>query len=346
MFSSILLLLLFACLVTLVLYKNGLEIEKPDQHIYIVTWLLVILIVLFRPSNMPDYSNYVDAFLYGEERMEFATSALVSIARFFSDSHLVVMFFYDFLAVTITMFAIKKNSHFIWGAILVWMSYMLIIQDMIQIRQAVSSAIFLMSVPCIYQKNLKGYLQLNFIGVFFHYSAIAVFPLYFISSKKRYKWFYLLLIPISYITYFMGMQVAYIIEHINIDFINALWLSKSTSLNNTEDVNLFNSRQIIQILICYSFWFNIDKIESMIPQTLLYLKIYTIGIAVFILFFDVPDIASRINVLYMVIEILLIPMLILVPSKRILGFCLFLFVILTFFATYYFRFVFTNAIIE
>lgn len=210
---------------------------------------------------------------------------------------------------------------------------------MIQIRQGVASSIFLYSIKYINSREFGKYFLWNIIGATFHISALAVIPLYLLGLIGLHKKLFIMLIPVAYCLFFLNLGIVYLIQYIQIDFIQSLWITKSTTLSATENVNLFNLRQLLLICLCLLLWFRIDFIVSQWPACLIYIKIFTVSLVVFILFFDVPDIASRINVIYSITEVFAMPALLYSSRNKKLNKSMVLMVSLIFFMTYYTRFV-------
>lgn len=322
-------------------YSKNITRYQHGHLSYRDYWIVscaLIFVCTFKGSWLPDTQPYIDSFYYGDSRMEFMWSLFRSITLW-TGTPTSIFFIYSVIAVSLTIRFIRKYCNTPILSLLVWMSYIFIIQDMIQIRQGVASAIFLNTIPFIQEKNWKKFFGFNFIGVLFHISALTVLPLYFISVKKIHKNIFLWMIPACYFLYFAKLGLVFLIQYIQIDFIQALWITKSTMLDVTEGVNLFNIRQLILVTICIIIWLNIGKIKRYSTNSILYIKIFTIAISSFIILFDVPDIASRINVIYSVSEIIAIPALLYIPRQRIYGKIIVLGISLLFFSTYYTRFV-------
>ena len=346
MLSSVIFFLLFIWVFALagkqILFYSGNKLcynqgclNKKD---YLIITCFLIFVCTFKGYWLPDTIPYIESFFQGDSRMEVMWSIFRG-ATLWTGNPSSIFFIYSLIAVTLTIRFIKKYSSSPILSLLIWMSYIFIIQDMIQIRQGVSSAIFLNTIPFIRKRNWKKFFGFNIIGVLFHISALTVLPLYFINVRKLHKRFYLWMIPACYFLYFAKLGVVFLIQYIQIDFIQALWITKSTMLDVTEGVNLFNIRQIILVSICIFLWMNIEKIHRASPNSVIYIKIFTIAISTFIILFDVPDIASRINVIYSVSEIIAIPALLYVPHQRIYGKIVVLGISLLFFSTYFTRFV-------
>ena len=319
-------------------YKLPDSAYKLPTRDYIFIALILILACAFRSERIADTTPYMEAFYEGNSRMEFMWEFL-RMLTFWTKTHVSIFFIYSLITTFVVLRFILKYSPFPIFSILIWISYIYIIQDMIQMRQGVASAIFLLSIPYIQQKKWKKFLFLNIIGAFFHISALAVIPLYFINTTRLQKKLFISLIFISYILFFSKLGLVYLIQYIPIDFIQSLWLTKSTMLDVTSGVNMFNIRQIILVIICVCLWLNISCISDKNKNVILYIKIFTIAISTFILLFDVPDIASRINVIYSVSEIIAIPSLIYIYRRKIYGKILVLGISIVFFFTYYSRFI-------
>lgn len=340
MLCAYLLLTLFLLILYLAYANQKLNSFSSQYFIlYIFIGILLIIATTFRPEVMPDYDNYAYAYRMGSTRLEPTFIIIREIGHIFTNSHLIMMFIYASISITITMIAIYKNSPTLWYSMLIWLSYIFILQDMIQIRQAIASAAFLYSIPYIESRNLKKYIIINLLAACFHFSALAVLPLYFLSPHKKYTIFYISLIPISILLFLSNMKIVFLIENINIDFIAQLWSTKANTLQETENVTLFNKRQIIQYCLCIFLWCKINKITTIYPSALIYLKIYTIAIATFILFFDIPDIASRLNVLFIIVEIIIVPITIISLSPQSFWKLLTIGIATLFFTTYYYRYV-------
>jgi len=194
-----------------------------SKKIYFGLGIILVLIITFRPDYMPDYEGYVRGFYTTSNReLELTYYLIASVAHFLGDSYFVFFFIYAVIAVYIVMLSIRKQEGVLKTVclpIIVWLSYIFIYQEMIQIRQAVASALFLFSLQYIQTKDYKKYFLINTLGVLFHYSALITFPIYFLSTTKQYKVFYISLIPISYLSYYSGMGIVNYIAYIDIDFV-------------------------------------------------------------------------------------------------------------------------------
>ena len=339
MIAAIILLFIYCLFLSLALANKKLYLTSYKfYHQCLFIGLLLVFVIIFRGEWLPDYTPYCEAFYHGDSRLEIMWGIIRSLTLWTGSPH-ALFGIYGAIAVFFTLSGIFRQSKTIVFSILVWLSYLYIIQDMIQIRQGVASALFFYSIRFITEKRWKPFIALNLIGATFHVSAIAVLPLYFINTQKLQSKFYLFLIPLSYCLYFFKLGIVYLIQFIPIDFIQFLWETKSQTLDVTAGVLLFNFRQIAMVSICIFLWFHIKRILAFYPSCIVHLKIFTIAIAVFILLFDVPDIASRINVIYTSAEIIAIPAAMYAFKRLNLGKLAVAGISVIFFFTYYSRFV-------
>ena len=334
--------LLFTYIAVFFLCGLGIKIRVRNNQSSLLLFIIascLITVCVFRGDWMRDYAQYVEAYFSNDERMEISWKIICYLTDW-AKTPLLVFFFYASISVSITIWAIVRQSKTVLLSLLIWISYIFIIQDMIQIRQGVASAIFLASIPFIREHNFKKYLIYNCIGAIFHISAIAVLPIYLLrKSNSTNKKIYLSLIPFSYILLFLNMGIVYIMQYIPIDFIQSLWITKSQMLYVTEGVNLFNMRQILLIIISTILWLRIDNIRKAYPESILYIKIFTISICVFILLFDVPDIASRLNIILAITEVIAIPSLLFLTPYRMFNKTTVIIISIVLFSTYFIRFV-------
>lgn len=315
-----------------------LSSQSPNKNKGLV-WLFYILFIgvtLLRSDELPDYKGYYDYFLTGKfERAEFGFKFYINTLKYIITSPELLFLSVALLSVGIKWSAIRKLSTYIWGSLLIYLSYFLILHDMIQIRVAVASGLLLWSTKYLYERNAIKFIVTTIIAILFHTSAIVILPLWFINTKTPQKKIYLWMVPIAYIITIMGYAIGYLIAKVPIAQIQELWLMYEYRMANNEgvDINIFNSLHLMRCFMCTLILFNIDKIAKYCPFAIIWSKIYTISLVAFLLLSDIPVAAFRISELFQIIEILLIPTILLIPRYRQLGkyliivfagFCLFI----------------------
>ena len=299
------------------------RLSTQNISILLILWSILVLIAAFR-SDMPDYDNYYN-FLIGYvgdgERFEIGFKTYVEIFKNISSNPIFLFAVIAALTVGIKLFAIKRMSNSFWLAMVIYISSVFILHDMIQIRAAAASGLLLWATKYAYDRDLKKFLITGGVAMLFHYSAIIIFPIWVISTTKTQRWFYMLLIPLSFVLTAAGFAFGYLAEFIPIPTFQTMWQSYQILMNDGQHlkINVFNSLYLLRCAICLFLLFNINKIARHCRIAILWVKIYTISLVIFALFSDIPVIAFRISELYQVVEILLIPTLVLIPTCRSIG---------------------------
>lgn len=78
-----------------------------------------------------------------------------------------------------------KDCKFLYPALIVSLFMgQFFIHWMNGIRQDIAGCIFLCAITCVIDKRIVGFFTLVLISVGFHYSAVILFPFYFLYLKK------------------------------------------------------------------------------------------------------------------------------------------------------------------
>lgn len=309
-------------------------------------WIILVLISAFRSNDMPDYENYYNflGYGYGGERWEIGFKTYVGLLKKIHTNPIFLFAVIAALTVGIKLLAIRKMSNSFWLSMVVYISGVFILHDMIQIRAAAASGLLLWATKYAYERNLKKFLIIGGVAMLFHYSAIIIFPIWFISTTKTQRWFYMSLIPLSFTLAIAGFAFGHMAEFIPIPTFQAMWKSYQLLMENGEhiNINVFNSLYLLRCAICIFLLLNINTIARYSKIAILWVKIYTISLIIFALLSDIPVIAFRISELYQIVEVLLLPTLILIPSYR--NICKY--IIIAFSASLLFIYVFYNSYIS
>lgn len=282
------------------------QITRNTKIFLILSGIALILIATYRPSIMPDYVNYLHAFKKGETiRFEVAYDGLIRLYSKHELDFICLLYTSACLSVSLKIYAISKETSLIWTTMLLYLSHFFILHDMIQMRAAIASGLLLVSIRFLTSRQLIPFLIICGIAVCFHYSALIIIPLWFINKSKAYKKFYMYLIPVSYALALAGIFFTEFIKYIPLGSVNYLLNMYSGTINGT--INIFNTIQIMRCIICIWFWFKLDYIQQLNENLLIILKIYTIALALMVLFSSLPVAAFRLSELLLIVEILLVP---------------------------------------
>lgn len=282
---------------------------------YIGVALSLVLLAAFRPIGIDcDSETYLQ--MYNGERLILTENSFILISDFayyVCHSFRVMFFIYALLGVSIKLYAIRKLTPLFFLSILMYLSYYYILHDFTQIRAGVASAFFLLALYYMSEKKRIIAFLLVLIAVFFHSSSLAYLPLLVLSTSslsKWQRWTLALAVPLSYLIYFLGIDL---IMSIPIPFVGdklELYQNlQAEGASDIESVNVFNLVFIVKIVIYYILLWKYDIIEENAPIVSLLMKVYVFSIISFIILFSLPVLAFRVSELYGVVEILLFPLL-------------------------------------
>ena len=269
-------------------------------------FVFLIIVAVTRPSTMADYSAYVESFIgtHGE-RFELSFQIIKFIVGLTGFPVFFGFLAYACLSISIRTHYITKFSPSLWGSIIIYLSYIFIVQDMIAIRAAVASSLLLPIIAYGSEDKKKIQVLLFIVACFFHYSA-AIFALVFlVSYEKRYRLLYVVILLIGYLLAIRGLSLTFLLQLIPIPAISTLL---NLYISSSSPANIFNLVQLGHIFVCLAMWVFIPKMQRCYPISLVFLKVYTIGLVLLPLFNDLISVAFRFSELFLSVEVLLIPM--------------------------------------
>lgn len=281
-----------------------------SYHLFLSIELILMLVAGFRnEADMPDYENYVIMFQQQEFiNIEPAFVLISNIIYSLFGPHPIYQFvFFAILGISLKFNAIKNLSELWFLSLLIYLSNFFILHDMIQIRAGVASAFLLLSVKPIYNRDWKRFLLFSILGFLFHYSAILIFPLWFLGIKAR-KRVLLFSLPVAFLIYFSGIKL---ITTIPISVVQNKFMIYQTliELGNEESIliNVFNGVFLAKIAIFYFLLSKYDLILSNNKYVPILMKIYCISLVSYLVLAVIPPVATRISELLAIVDILLIP---------------------------------------
>lgn len=273
----------------------------------------VILTIMagLRPKGVdPDYDNYVNAYVYGSERVEPAFIFISNFVKIVFDNIIGLFLVFAILGVTLKFIAIRQLSPFYLLSVLIYFSNFFFLHEMIQMRAGVASAILLLCIKPLCERNFKQFAILLILAVCFHYTALVFVFFIFIDPQKINRLLYTILIPIAYLVVLSGYTASYIIKYIPVDSVQVLFDMYSNDINGGigNQLNIFNFIQLFKCSIYFFLLYNIHKILIFNMYAVLLIKIYAFSLIAFALFSDIPAISFRISELLSIVEIVIIPM--------------------------------------
>jgi hypothetical protein len=191
---------------------------------------------------------------------------------------------------------------------------------MTQIRVGVATAIFLLAIPDIYNRNFKAFLFKTILAMMFHYSAVLMLFVYILNPHKiNFKIFFFLPL-IGLIFMLIGLNIITILNPFLFllpDFVANKITLYILLLDNGKfnQINVFNFYygslfMFYYIMILYYSYFKSQ-------YDVLFLKIF--GFMLFFFYFSsaIPVLAFRVSEFFGVVLIILIPHFALIFKQKI-----------------------------
>ncbi len=288
---------------------------------YIYCCIILFLIAAFRNADIDrDYQGYI--FYYNNVVNELPvliepTFILISkIVNRLADNSLYLFVIYSLFGVILKFYAINRLTRYRLLSVLIYYSGFYLLYEMTQIRVGVAAGLLLLCIKPIKDKNIYSFMVLAIIAFLFHYSAIVIFPLYFLNGEKLNNKLYLLSIPAAYCIYYSNIQIFTFLDLIQMPLIQDKYsiYREAASLDNT--INLFNYVLLSRCMLAFLFLWKWKLLAKTNIYSVILIKIYLIAIFIYIAFADTPGISSRISELLMVVEIILIPFLLIMIKQK------------------------------
>ena len=287
-------------------YHNGTDNISVKESIFLLACLVVI--IAFRPSNMPDYDAYESTYYTNFiGRFEPLIYSIRNFCKSLGMSHIGFFAVMGLIPCVMKLFVIRKLSPYILASVLLWLSDLFILQEMIAISAALAQGLILLSIyfRCTDKKTYSVLVAILAIGA--HYSSAVFLPCIFLSSEKHYRFLYVPLILISYAFAMVSSSSLY-------QLLSSTGIAQLETLEemyeNTREINVFNLLNTTKTLICLVLWFNVEKLAKENKNAIYLLKLLTIGCISIPLLFDRISMATRFCELFSIVEILLWPLLI------------------------------------
>ncbi|WP_084608525.1 EpsG family protein [Xylanibacter oryzae] len=315
-------------LAVLILYVEDYLCNKHNMYIFYTFAMILICVAGLRPIGCDgDSLNYEYYFQNYDKTnlsmfVEFSFRWLSSIFMHLTGNVRSLLIFYAILGVSLKMYAIRKYSDICFLAVVIYIGYYFLIQDMTQIRASVASGFFLLSIKPLAEKKRLTFLSLIFAAIFFHYSALSLLPFIFLTNNELTKVKRVLLasiVPLGYIFYFSHLNLVSVIP---IPYIsNKIQIYQELNERGIvgDEINVFNMVFLVEIMIYFFLLLKYDLIAEYNKYLPIMLKIMGLSIASFLVFATLPVVAFRIHDLYGIVDIILFTNIYYVIRPRLLS---------------------------
>lgn len=291
---------------------------KDRKHsarlLYLLIGIGMVFIAGFRGDIDRDSFSYVTLYnLISTVNVEPTFTAISYIVKTLFDNVAYLFIIYAIIGVSLKLIAIRQLSTLWFLSVALYLSEFFILHDMTQIRIGVASGILLLCIKPIYDRNIVKFLLFTSIAILFHYSAIIILPLWFLTfrpdSNKIFYW----LIPIGYLMWFLNIGTFILNIQIPIPYIQSkLDLYRELQLNQVSgfnNINVFGKIFLLKSAIYYLLLYKKDYISMYNRYAPLLIRIYGIGLFSFLALSAIPVLAFRVFEFYGIVYIILFPFL-------------------------------------
>ncbi len=285
--------------------------------IYIILGVAMILIAGLRAVGAtPDTITYEGMYYAKDNNVtilltEPSFNFIRNILHSFSLDVNALFLTYAALSIPLHLTAFWKISKLPFLTLTIYISYYYMMHDMVQMRCAVASGLFLWAIYC-YVNNRKWLTALFIaIGILFHYSAAAGFVIFLLSDKmtKWHKMALYTLVPIGIVVYFAHIDISSFIP----DELGGAKLARYRELNEKGLDDLqegwkFETNILIwmNIVLYYASIYYHDFLKEHFKYTTIAIKLQAVGFCfLFFVYALSKVIANRMNDYFSVASILL-----------------------------------------
>lgn len=278
------------------IFRDVHGLELPDASKYIkATLSLVFILGVIVCCTKPEYTPDNEIYRYWFEKKGYKDTIEPTFVLFTNilPSYEWLVAFYAILSVGINIIAIRYLSPNIWTSLLVWFSLWFVMHDMIQTRAAVACAICFGALIFMRKRRPLIYFSLITLAVLFHYSAILFYPIYFLNTNKPYKKLYYVIVIVSFILYYAGMALGYLIQYIPIPQIQVY--ANAYIDNEQYSFSGLGLTWFVRFIMALIMVIKSDTIVERYPYAIIMIKIYVFSLLAAVLFKDIPVMSGRVS---------------------------------------------------
>jgi hypothetical protein len=269
-----------------------------------------MLVTGFRDKNyVTDYSSY--EIMYNNEIKFIEPSFLIIKYVFKKLLHTSIewfMMFYAILSIGLKIIATKKITKYFYLTLMVFIGDLFLQQDFTQIRAAVALGFMLLSIKYIFSRERRQFFCCCAAGMFFHFSAILIIPLWFINSKTINIKLCFILIAVSYLLAIIKFNPVSLLSYINTPLVKdrvGKYLISQKGQDYT--ANIFSVYFLVKLFLFSIMLINYDIILRENKYIVLLLKIQLFSIVSLLLFSQNLAFALRFSEFYGSIGMFLFP---------------------------------------
>lgn len=295
--------------------------ERFQQRDKILLYAFIGMIMIFIAGSRsiydtPDSDNY-ESMYYSvrslDNNLREPTFTFMSYCLNTAGFGINALFFaYAILSIPIRLCAIWKMSKLPFLTLGVYISFYYQLHDLIQMRCAVASALFLLSIYYRIEKKLYLSIGCILVGTLFHYSALAGLVIFFFGNKELSTfqcWILYLIVPLGLVFFFAGLDISHLLpDELGGNRLEAYRKLKDKGLEDDFDSWIFYKNPIILANIClyYGCIYYHEILTRFYKYTPIMLKIMAFAFICMLTLGNISSVlASRLNEYFEIVSIFL-----------------------------------------
>lgn len=317
-------LLFYLIFLLLVIFSLIIKKEEQIRFLFISAGILLLMVAAFRKPGLDrDYLGYLEYYKnvlhHSFTRVEPSFILITHTVDKLFKNNIYLFIIYALLGVSVKFIAIDRLTSLRLLSVLIYFSGFFLLFEMTQIRAGVSAGLLLLCIEPIKERQIGKFLILATLASLFHYSALSIFPLYFLKGDNMNLKLYVFLIPISYIIYYSKVNLFFFTNYIPIPLVQIKMSSYFHHASVDSTINVFNMVHLSRCVLAYLFLWKWRIMSETNVYSVILIKIYIIALFIFVAFGSVPGFSSRISELMMIVEIILIPYLTIIMKPKYLS---------------------------
>lgn len=313
----------FIVLVAMIASVSFFDSDRREKEPYVM-WmyagavLLLFLMAGFRPIGIDNDSNTYLSYYEGTsvdeivDLVEPSFTLIAGFARLVGDAR-VIFVIYALLAIPLMAAGLVRLSCFWFLSLLIWSSHYFLIQDMTQIRVAVSTAAFIFSLKYLIAGQRWRYLGWMLVACFFHFSAILLVPFALLTARRLTTFYRLVLCALPLLFYGLYVSGVDILVQLPIPLLQEkleLYEMVRDQGIAGDEINVFNAYALIRLFTYYMLLWKYDIVVKAFEGATVLLKIMCFSICFYAGLAFLPALAIRGSEVCGVVDIVLIPCLV------------------------------------
>lgn len=231
-------------------------------------------------------------------------------------------FIFALLGVSLKLYAIRGLASYPLLSYITYILLYFILHEMTQIRVGIASAIFLLAIPDIENRNLKNYLIKTILASLFHYSAIIMLIVYFVQPKILNRHIYAVLpivgVILATLSSYTLPLVTYLIDLLPEAIGYKLNLYIILLENDVQsEIKIFNPYYLSLLAIYFILIYKYKLIKS--DYNIVLIKILGLSLFLYFALSIVPVFAFRLSEFFGVVLIILVPNLLFIFKDKLIS---------------------------